>query len=148
MNENWLGLFNLGRQVRNETIFLGEQDFSKNIIIVKDSNNKIIECPMFMDEDNNIYFIYKNIGVYISDYLGEFEINNKDKTLLFNTNHMNYKERLESFEKGNVVPIGTVCYRKGDILHKPKKYIVDNDNQRRISMWWNCMYFLTEKEAI
>ena len=65
----------------------------------------------------------------------------------FTTEGMTYYERLESFENGNVIPIGTICFKAGDWLSDTEKIIVDENNQRIISMLWNSSYFLDKNKA-
>lgn len=67
--------------------------------------------------------------------------------LEFSTNGMNYIQRQKSFENGNIVPIGTVCYEAGDWLENTKKVVVDESNQKIISMLWNSKYFLNKEDA-
>lgn len=67
--------------------------------------------------------------------------------LNFSTKGMDISQREKSFKNGNVVPIGTVCYEAGDWLENTKKIIVDEDNQKIVSMCWNSSYFLDKEKA-
>lgn len=67
--------------------------------------------------------------------------------LNFSTKGMDLSQRKESFENGNVVPIGTICYEAGNWLENTKKIIVDEDNQKIVSMCWNSSYFLDKEKA-
>lgn len=72
--KKWNDNFNNKRMVNGKIITIGEQDFIDNSIKVKEKNGNIICCPMLFDEEGNIYFIYNGMGVYVSDYMGNFEI--------------------------------------------------------------------------
>ena len=37
-------------------------------------DTSVISCPMYIDNNGNIFFIYNDNGVYISDYMGCFDI--------------------------------------------------------------------------
>ena len=65
----------------------------------------------------------------------------------FTTKGMTMEERYESFENGNIVPIGTICYRAGDWLENTKQEVVDESNQKIISMLWNCQYYDNKEDA-
>lgn len=67
--------------------------------------------------------------------------------LNFSTKGMNIVQRSKSFENGNIVPVGTVCYEVGNWLENTKKIIVDKDNQKIVSMCWNSSYFLDKEKA-
>lgn len=65
----------------------------------------------------------------------------------FSTAGMELYEREKSYENGNVIPIGTICYKAGDFIDNTKKVIVNSENQKIVSMFWNALYFLDEKRA-
>lgn len=65
----------------------------------------------------------------------------------FTTAGMKLYEREESYESGNVISIGTVCFKAGDWLENTEKIVVDSDNQKEVSMFWNSLYFLDEERA-
>ena len=65
----------------------------------------------------------------------------------FTTSGMKMYEREESYKKGNVIPIGTVCFEAGDWLENTKQIVVNSDNQKMVSMFWNSLYFLDEEKA-
>lgn len=48
-----------------EKLYVGQQNFQMNIVLVK-VGNRIVNCPMFADEDNDIYFVYKGRRIYFS----------------------------------------------------------------------------------
>lgn len=70
----WNNDFDMERNINGKNIIVGQQDFENGTIMVKDENRKILCCPMFSDNEGNIYFIYDGVGVYISEYMGEFEL--------------------------------------------------------------------------
>ena len=71
--EIWGEGFNKKRNVNGKDIIIGQQNFIAETILIK-YDNKIIECPMYSDKNGDIYFIYNDTGVYISDFMGEFSI--------------------------------------------------------------------------
>lgn len=70
--KEWNHIFDTKREVNGKIITIGVQDFTDWTVMVKDENEKVITCPMLSDEEGNYYFIYNNMGVYISDYMGNF----------------------------------------------------------------------------
>lgn len=70
----WNENFSQKRKVEGETITVGQQNFENSTIEIMTENGSIIDCPMGMNNKGDIYFIYKNTGVYVSEYLGEFPI--------------------------------------------------------------------------
>lgn len=70
--KKWNNLFDTKREVNGKTITIGVQNFTDWTVMVKDENDKIFAFPMLSDEKGNYYFIYDNMGIYISDYLGNF----------------------------------------------------------------------------
>ncbi len=60
------------RRVNNKNIIIGKQNFDSNTIDVIEENGNTVNCPMYQDTEGNIYFIYNNMGVYVSDWLGNF----------------------------------------------------------------------------
>lgn len=71
----------------------------------------------------------------------------KEMNLSFSTAGMTLDKRELSFQEGNIVPIGTVCFRAGDWLDNTKQIIVTEDNQKEVSMFWNSLYFMDENKA-
>lgn len=67
--------------------------------------------------------------------------------LNFSTKGMNLGQKEESFKNGNIVPIGTICYESGDWLDNTEKIIVNENNQKIVSMFWNVFYFLDKGKA-
>ena len=70
----WNDNFAMERNVNGETIIIGQQDFADNLILVKKGDGEVIGCPMRTDTDGNLYFVYNDMGVYVSDWLGNFPI--------------------------------------------------------------------------
>lgn len=50
-------------KVNEKEIEVGRQNFTTNTVPVKEGNNTI-DCPMYMDEDNDIYFKYEDNVIY------------------------------------------------------------------------------------
>ena len=71
---NWNDNLSMKRDVNGKIINIGQQNFTDKTVSVKEGNGNIIKCPMLMDEKGNIYFIYNQMGVYISEYMGNFQI--------------------------------------------------------------------------
>ncbi len=46
-----------------------------------------------------------------------------------------------------LIPIGTVCYRAGNFTEYTQEIVIDDNNQKLISMLWNSTYFLNKKDA-
>ena len=65
----------------------------------------------------------------------------------FSTQGMPLWEREKSYENGNKIPIGTVCYKAGDFVDNTEKIVVTPENQKTVSMFWNSLYFLDEEKA-
>lgn len=72
--KEWNNNFDMKRKVNGKTITIGEQDFMNGTIMVKEEDGNIINLPMLSDEDGNFYFTYNNMGVYVSDYMGNFPL--------------------------------------------------------------------------
>lgn len=69
-------------------------------------------------------------------------------SLDFSTYGMNLEERQDSFRNGNIVPIGTKCFKSGDYLETTSEVTVTEENQRLISMLWNSGYYLNKEDAL
>ena len=52
----------------------------------------------------------------------------RDDEMNFTTAGMNLYEREKSYESGNIIPIGTVCFKAGDVINDTEKVVVDLDN--------------------
>lgn len=52
-----------------------------------------------------------------------------------------------TFKKVDLIPIGTICYEAGDFSKYTKQIVVNEDNQKQITMFWNSIYFLEKEEA-
>lgn len=61
------------RKVNDKTILIGQQNFNDNTISIKDEYGKILNLPMYSDEDG-IYFIYHKTMIYLSDHIGNIPI--------------------------------------------------------------------------
>lgn len=70
----WNNIFNMDRVVNGKHIIVGKQDIETASVLIKNDNGNIIHCPMHQNEDGEIYFIYDNTRVYISEYMGEFAL--------------------------------------------------------------------------
>ena len=62
------------RKVNGKYITIGQQNFDDNTISIKDDCGNIFHRPMLSDEDGNIFFIYDNTIVYLSDHLGNMPL--------------------------------------------------------------------------
>lgn len=69
-NSNFDGRF---RDVDGSRIEIGMQDFSKGTVQVREDDGTVIELPMY-SKDGEIFFIYNGTGVYMSDYMGNFSL--------------------------------------------------------------------------
>lgn len=65
----------------------------------------------------------------------------------FTTEGMTLEERYELLEHVDSIPIGTICYEAGDFTDWTKEIIVTEENQKRVTMFWNCLYFLDKDKA-
>lgn len=74
INKLWNPIFEMERTVKGKRIIVGQQNFKDSTILIKDNKENVLCCQMYQDESGEIYFIYNNTGVYISEYMGEFEI--------------------------------------------------------------------------
>lgn len=63
--KEWNDNFNKKENVNGKTITVGQQDFEESTILIKEENGNIISCPMGIDEEGDIYFIYDNVKVYL-----------------------------------------------------------------------------------
>lgn len=63
--KEWNDNFNAKTNVNGKIITVGQQDFDDNTILVREESRNIISCPMFIDEEGDIYFIYDNVKVYL-----------------------------------------------------------------------------------
>ena len=52
-------------KVNDKTITVGEQDFDDNTILIKEEDGNLISCPMFIDDQGDIYFLYDNTEIYL-----------------------------------------------------------------------------------
>ena len=70
----WNDNFTNKRWIGDTSIIVGEQNFDDNSIMIKEENGNVISCPMYIDNTGDIFFIYNDNGVSISDYMGCFDI--------------------------------------------------------------------------
>ena len=47
----------------------------------------------------------------------------------------------------DLIPIGTICYRSGSLNKCTEEIVVDNNNQKWVSMLWNRAYFSNKADA-
>ena len=45
------------------------------------------------------------------------------------------------------IPIGTVCYKAGGFNGRTTKVIVNDNNQKRVTRFWNSLYFSDKEKA-
>ena len=65
----------------------------------------------------------------------------------FSTMNLSIDEREKLLESVNLIPVGTTCFKAGDRFTETEKITVDIDNQKLITMFWNCLYFLEKSAA-
>lgn len=65
----------------------------------------------------------------------------------FNTTGMDLFEREKLFENTIPVKIGEIVYKAGDAFDYTKCVVVNENNQKQISMFWNSLYFDDEEKA-
>lgn len=65
----------------------------------------------------------------------------------FTTANMSLKERYDILNKVDLIPIGTICYRAGDFVEQTEEIVVNEENQKQVTMFWNSLYFLDEEQA-
>ena len=65
----------------------------------------------------------------------------------FTTKNMSLEERYDILNKVNLIPIGTICYEAGDFTEWTKEIVVNEENQKRVTMFWNCLFFLDKEQA-
>lgn len=63
--KKWNDIFDTKTNVNGKIITVGQQDFSDSTILIKEEDENIIPCPMGMDEQGDIYFIYDNEEIYL-----------------------------------------------------------------------------------
>jgi len=65
----------------------------------------------------------------------------------YNTTGMCLLERYQLFEQVEPIQIGEIVYRAGDFASWTEPVKVTKENQKEITMFWNCIYFDNEKQA-
>lgn len=63
--KEWNDIFDTKTNVNGKIITVGQQDFNDSTILIKEEDGNIISCPIGMDEQGDIYFIYDNEEVYL-----------------------------------------------------------------------------------
>lgn len=117
-------------------------------------------CPVNMDCDN---CLYKKYGYEESEYKGTncdieimrdapkiFRINTTNlvnEIKDFTTEGMSLEERYDILNKVDLIPIGTVCYKAGDFTENTEEIVVEETNQKVVTMFWNSLYFLDKEKA-
>lgn len=65
----WDENFSQKRNVNGKIITIGQQDFENSTIEIMEENGKIIDCPMGIDRDGDIFFLYEDVAVYVREYV-------------------------------------------------------------------------------
>lgn len=65
----------------------------------------------------------------------------------FTTANMSLEERYDILNKVDLIPIGTICYRAGDFVEQTEEIVVNEENQKQVTMFWNSLYFLDKEQA-
>lgn len=65
----------------------------------------------------------------------------------FTTANMSLEERYDILNKVDLIPIGTICYKAGDFTEQTEEIVVEEANQKSVTMFWNCLYFLDKERA-
>ena len=63
--KEWNNNFDTKTKVNGMVITVGQQSFEDSTILIKEEDGNIISCPMGIDEEGDIYFIYDNEEVYL-----------------------------------------------------------------------------------
>ena len=63
--KEWNDIFGRKTKVNGKVITVGQQDFDDSSILVKEENGNIISCPMGIDGQGDIHFLYDNILIYL-----------------------------------------------------------------------------------
>lgn len=71
----------------------------------------------------------------------------RNKVFDINTIGLTLAQREALIKKVGLIPIGTVCYRAGDYTEWTSKVTVTAENQKRVTMFWNSLYYLNEAKA-
>lgn len=66
----------------------------------------------------------------------------------FTTDGMSLDERYDILNKVDLIPIGTICYQAGkNSTEFTKEIVVGEENQKYVTMFWNCLFFLDKEQA-
>lgn len=66
----------------------------------------------------------------------------------FTTDGMSLDERYDILNKVDLIPIGTTCYQAGkNSTEFTKEIVVGEENQKYVTMFWNCLFFLDKEQA-
>lgn len=63
--KEWNDNFDTKTKVNGKVITVGQQHFEDSTILIKEEDGNIISCPVGIDKDRDIYFIYDNEEVYL-----------------------------------------------------------------------------------
>lgn len=63
------------------------------------------------------------------------------------TQGLTFSEREELYKNTEPIGIGETVYRAGGAFEWTEKIIVDDSNQKIVSLFWNSVYFSSEKDA-
>lgn len=64
--QTWNNNFdNAKTKINGKIITVGEQNFDDNTILVKEENGNLISCPMSINNQGDIYFLYDNTEIYL-----------------------------------------------------------------------------------
>ena len=80
-------------------------------------------------------------------YLGSTTTNPVNEIKDFTTEGMSLEERYDILNKVDLIPIGTVCYKAGDFTENTEEIVVEETNQKVVTMFWNNLYFLDKEKA-
>lgn len=61
----WNDNFETETSINGKIITVGQQNFVGNTILIKEENGNVITCPMYMDERDDLFFVYDNTEVYL-----------------------------------------------------------------------------------
>lgn len=65
----------------------------------------------------------------------------------FCTSGMDLWEREDLFKNTIPIELGAIVYRSGDAFEWTQPVIVNKENQKEVSMFWNALYFDNEADA-
>ena len=93
------------------------------------------EVEGLVDRNSTLRKLALNMWIHVKDKRQEgFKMD-------FTTKNMSLKERYDILNKVDLIPIGTICYEAGDFTEWTKEIVVNEENQKRVTMFWNCLFF-------